>query len=222
MHALVEPFENRQQAGRLLAHALERYRRSGALVLAIPRGGVVIGYEVATALELELDVIVPRKIGAPGQPELAIGAIASWGDHQVILDEQAIRYLGASSGYIEREVEAQLVEIRRRLHAYRGSADPPVVEGRMVILVDDGIATGYTMRAAAVALKNLHAAKTVLAVPVAPPDSLESLRAFVDEVECLKTPSPFMAVGYWYKDFNQVSDDEVVELLRSMKSRTRG
>ena len=179
----------------------------------------MVAYEVATALSLELDVIVPRKIGAPGQPELAIGAVASWGNHEYILDEQSVKYLGVSRRYIEREVQAQLEEVNRRLEAYRKTTEPPDVEGRTVILVDDGIATGYTTRAAALALRKLHASRVVLAVPVAPPDSLKRIQESVDDIICLITPYQFYAVGYWYRDFAQVSDDEVIALLRASHSR---
>lgn len=200
-----------------MAAALEDYRGSDSLVIAIPRGGVVVAYEVSTALGLPLDVVVPRKIGAPGQPELAIGAVASWGDHEFIIDEQSVRYLGVTQEHIDREVKAQLDEVSRRLQAYRKTGDPPDVAGRPVVLIDDGMATGYTTRAAAVALRRLDAAEISLAIPVAPADSLESIRPYVDKILCLKTPYPFIAVGYWYTDFSQVSDDEVIELL--IKSR---
>jgi len=213
----VSPYEDRQEAGRELAALLERFRGSDTIVLAIPRGGVVVAHEIAQALGLELDVIVPRKIGAPGQPELAIGAVASWGNHDVILDEQSVRILGVSREYIERETERQLAEVARRLAAYRGAAAPPRVEGRTVIVVDDGIATGYTTRAAAVALKNLKAGSIVLAVPVAPPDSLAAIKPYFDEIVCPRTPYPFLAVGYWYRNFEQVSDEEVIALLRSAR-----
>lgn len=216
---MVEPFNDREQAGSELAHALESYKGSNAIVLAIPRGGVVVGSEVASILELELDVIVPRKIGAPEQPELAIGAIASWGDHEAILDEQSIRYLNVSESYIQREIDIQMNEIKRRMQAYRQTQDPPNAVGRTVILVDDGIATGYTTRAAAVAIRKLNASRIVLAVPVAPPDSLEAIRPLVDEIICLKTPYPFLAVGYWYKKFDQVSDDEVISILNKSRGR---
>ena len=219
MNAPVTPFGDRRQAGAELAAALEGYRGTESTVMAIPRGGVVVAYEVAVELDLALDVIVPRKLGAPGQPELAIGAVASWGNHEFIVDEQSVRYLGVSRDYIQREVDAQLAEITRRLQAYRKTTDPPDVEGRSVILVDDGIATGYTTRAAALALRNLKASRITLAVPVAPPDSLRAIRPYVDEIVCLKTPDPFLAVGYWYRDFAQVSDEEVISLLESARSR---
>lgn len=221
MGGSIAPFEDRKQAGRELAAALAEHAGTDCLVLAIPRGGVVIGYEVATLLDLDLDVIVPRKIGAPGQPELAIGAVASWGDHARILDDWSIRYLRVSEEYIEREVNEQLAEINRRLLAYRGSAEPPNVEGKTVILVDDGIATGQTTRAAALALRHLKAGRVGLAVPVGPPDSIEAIRRDVDELVCLRTPYPFFAVGYWYRNFLQVSDDEVIRLLKMARDRRR-
>lgn len=220
MCPIYEPFNDRHEAGILLARALEHYKDTDTLVLAIPRGGVVVGYEVATALNLDLDVIVPRKIPAPGQEELAIGAVASWGDHDIIIDEHAIRFLGISEDYVREEAERQLREVNRRLRTYRGTTEPPDVTGRNVILVDDGIATGYTTRAAALALKKLSANRVVLAVPVGPPDSVETLRAYVDELVCLRTPSPFLAVGYWYRDFRQISDAEVIDLLERSRSRS--
>ncbi|MHB9036163.1 MAG: phosphoribosyltransferase [Armatimonadota bacterium] len=212
-----EPFTDRKEAGQALAGALEHLRGTDCVVLAIPRGGVVVAYEVINSLGWELDVIVPRKLRAPGQEELAIGAVASWGDHERMLDNRTIAMLRVSPEYIEREVELQLSEINRRLDAYRGTTDPPNIAGRTVILVDDGIATGYTTRAAAVAARNLNASKIILAVPVGPPDSVEAISAYVDELICLKTPVPFMAVGYWYRDFEQVSDAEVIRLLEKAR-----
>ncbi len=208
-------FENRQHAGRELARSLEQFRGSGAIVLAIPRGGVIVGFEVSRALDLKLDVIVSRKIGAPDQPELAIGAVASWGDHDAILDKKLISMLNVSRDYIEHEAQMQLSEINRRLNAYRGTLDPPEVKNKSVLLVDDGIATGYTIRAASVALRNLGASRIILAVPVAPQDSLNDISPYFDDIICLKTPYPFFAVGYWYKDFTQVTDDEVIALIRT-------
>lgn len=210
-------FEDRQQAGAELAGALERCKGGNSLVLAIPRGGVIVGFEVAKTLGLDLDVIVPRKVRAPFQEELAIGAVVSWGDHERILDEHSITLLGVSEEYIDREVREQLAEINRRLVTYRGTTQPPEVAGRTVILVDDGIATGYTTRAAALATRKLGAEKTILAVPVGPPDSVSALRPFVDDLICLRMPSPFMAVGYWYRNFDQVSDMEVITLLREAR-----
>ncbi|MCE5197912.1 MAG: phosphoribosyltransferase [Armatimonadota bacterium] len=219
MHRQAEPYFNRRQAGEELARALESYKDSDCIVLAIPRGGVVVASEIADRLGFDLDVIVPRKLRAPMQPELAIGAVASWGDHERMLDERTIRLLGVSQEYVDREAETQLTEINRRLLAYRGTTEPPSVAGRVAMLVDDGIATGYTMRAAAIAVRNLAAQHIILAVPVAPPDSLESLQPYVDEIVCLKTPTSFIAVGYWYRDFEQVSDDEVINLLHKARER---
>ncbi len=197
-----------------MARAIGPCGGGDCIVLAIPRGGVVVGYYVAEYLKLPMDVIVPRKIPAPGQPELAIGAVASWGDHEPIVDERSVRLLGVTQDYIEREARRQLEEINRRLIAYRGTTDPPDVKDREVILVDDGIATGYTTLAAATAAGRLGARSITLAVPVGPPDSVEALRGHVDRLICLRTPSPFMAVGCWYRDFEQVSDAEVIDLLR--------
>jgi putative phosphoribosyl transferase len=215
----MEPFDDRKQAGRALADALAHLRESDCLVLAIPRGGVVTAYEVAIAYDWELDVIVPRKLRAPDQPELAIGAIASWGDHERILDQRSIAMIGVSDEYIEREVNEQLREVNRRLLAYRNTTDPPNIAGRNVIIVDDGIATGYTTRAAIIAARNLKASRIILAVPIGPPDSVNAIRPYVDELICLKMPFPFMAVGYWYINFDQVSDDEVIKLLAKARSR---
>ena len=198
----------------MLATRLYSFKDTQALVLAIPRGGVVVGYEIAKALGARLDVIVPRKIRAPHQEELAIGAVAAWGDHEAIVDDSTIRMLGVSYEYLTREVEYQLAEVNRRLLAYRGTTQPPDIEGKVTILVDDGVATGYTIRAAAVALRNLRAGKVIIAVPVGPPECIAALEQFADDVKCLATPDPFLAVGYWYRDFGQVSDEEVVALLR--------
>lgn len=219
VYELVEPYKNRQEAGRDLARALTRYEGTDALILAVPRGGVVVAYEVAVSLGLDLDVIVPRKIGAPDQPELAIGAVSGWGNHRGIIDEQAVRYLGVTEDYLEREIAEQLAEAGRRLLAYRHSLEPPDVAGRGVIVIDDGIATGCTIRAGAAALRTLRAGRISLAVPVAPPDALPSLQPCFDEIVCLKTPQPFTAVGYWYRDFEQVSDAEVIALLESARAR---
>lgn len=218
---MVEPFEDRRQAGRELAKALNAYKDADAMVLAIPRGGVLVGYEVASELNLDLDVIVPRKIPAPNQEELAIGAVASWGNHERLIDERSVLYLGVTDEYIDRQVQAQLEEVNRRLLAYRGTTDPPDVSGRSVLLIDDGIATGYTTRAAAMALRNLKASRIVLGVPVGPPDSLAAMRAIAQEIVCLRMPEPFMAVGYWYRDFRQITDQEVIDLLGHARARQR-
>ncbi len=216
---MIEPFQNRTEAGRALALALANFKNTGAVTLAIPRGGVVVAYEVAVSLSLDMDVIVPRKIPAPFQEELAIGAVASWGDPEPLMDSRSVACLAVGNDYIERQARLQIEEINRRLMLYRGSTEPPPIAGRNVLLIDDGIATGYTTRAAALALRRLGARRIVLAVPVGPPDSVAAMGSVVDTVVCLRTPDPFMAVGYWYRDFRQVQDGEVIELLSRAASR---
>jgi len=205
-------FEDRVDAGKRLAAELERYRGKDVLVLGIPRGGVVVAYQVASALDADLDVIIPRKIGAPGQPELAIGAIASHND-VVFLDPQTISYLGVSDSYIREEIARQKEEIARRERMYRGDRPFPKIEGRTVILVDDGIATGATTIAAARSIKHHNPSRLVLAVPVAPYEAIYRLRPEVDDLVVLETPEPFFAVGSWYNRFDQTTDEEVIELL---------
>lgn len=203
-------FADRHDAGKRLAAALEKYRGADAIVLAIPRGGVVVGDEVAKALGIPLDVIIPRKIGAPYQPELAIGAI---GDEEYVLDQQTVQYLGVSDQYIAEEIGRQKHEIERRWQLYRDDRPFPDVTGKTVILVDDGIATGYTTMAAARAVRKRNPGKLVLAVPTAPAESVARLRPEVDELIVLDTPEPFYAVGSWYEVFDQTTDEEVIELL---------
>ncbi|MGE5541583.1 MAG: phosphoribosyltransferase, partial [Bacillota bacterium] len=181
------------------------------VVLGIPRGGVVVAAEVARGLEAPIDVIIPRKIGAPSNAELAIGAIAQ--DGTVILDEAMVRALRVERGYIEREARRQTAEIDRRLWVYRGDR-PAVGLGSMdVIVVDDGIATGLTMTAALRSVSNQSPSSVVLAVPVAPAEAVERLAPEVDHLVCLATPEPFYAVGQWYARFDQVDDDEVISIL---------
>lgn len=213
-------FENRSEAGKMLASRFASRSKEDLIILAIPRGGVEVGYEVARALGVPLDIIVPRKIGAPGEPELAIGAVASWGDHEVYLDETMVRYLGVSQDYIDREAKAQLEEIDRRLKAYRGTNEQPNVKDKDAVVVDDGIATGSTMIAAVRALKRMGPRSITIAVPVASPEAISRLKAEVDEFIALDAPSPFMAVGYWYRDFQQTTDEEVRDLLRSAARTT--
>lgn len=204
-------FEDRRDAGRRLTAALERYRGSDAIVLALPRGGVVVGYEVATQLSLPLDVFIVRKVGAPGDPEFGIGAVAETGAVQ--LNQQVVRLYGISPSYIQQEVERQKEEIRRRQQVYRGDRSLPNLKGRTAIIVDDGIATGYTALAAIRAIWAEGPREVVLAVPVAPPEAVEELRPEVSELVTLETPSPFYAVGAWYDNFAQTTDDEVRSLL---------
>ena len=205
-------FRDREQAGQLLAEALDGYAdRSDALVLALPRGGVPVGAEVARRLSAPLDLMLVRKLGVPGHEELAMGAVASGGVR--VLNEDVVRALELDEDTIEAVADAERRELERRDHAYREGRPYPDVSGRTVILVDDGLATGATMRAAVAAVRKLDPARIVVAVPVAPPQTCELLRDEADEVVCLSSPDAFMAIGVWYDDFPQLSDDEVRELL---------
>ena len=204
-------FIDRRQAGERLGEALrERLGSSNAVVLAIPRGGVIVAEAAAAAMGVPLDVVVPRKIGAPGNPELAIGAIAPG---IRVLDRRMVVGLGVSDAYLDHEIAAQEAEIDRRQHAYRQGRPPQPVEGRVAIVVDDGVATGSTAIAALRWAREQGADRVVLAVPVAPPQSLDRLRSEADDVVVLETPSPFFAVGEWYRDFDQTSDRQVVDAL---------
>jgi predicted phosphoribosyltransferase len=213
--AMFTQFRDRRDAGRQLAQALKEsgYHGDGLLVLGIPRGGVPVADEVASALEAPLDVVIARKLRAPYQPELAIGAVVS-GDHLQIVNEELARETGATPDYLEAEIRHQQAEIERRWRAYRGERPAPEIEGKTVLVVDDGIATGYTFRAALAGLRRRRPARLVAAVPVAPPESLPAVRELADDVVCLQTPALFLAVGVWYEDFSQTTDDEVVEILR--------
>ena len=204
-------FSDRREAGRKLGEALGA--RPGSLVLGIPRGGVVVAAESAQRAQGTLDVVIPRKLGAPMNPELGIGAVAA--DGTTVLDERLIRTLGVSEGYIRQEVARQVEEIRRRVIRYRAGRPPLDVAGKECIVVDDGVATGGTAEVALRSLKRQDARTVVLAVPVAPRESLARLGAVADEVVCLETPEPFSAVGQWYDSFPQVSDEEVLEALRN-------
>ncbi len=209
---LPQRFRDRFEAGRFLARKLDAYRdRPDALVLALPRGGVPVGFAVADQLRLPLDVFLVRKLGLPGQPELAMGAIATGGT--VVLNDDVVRMLGVSPQLIDRVAAAERQELARREQAYRGTRPAPDVRGRTAILVDDGLATGSTMKAAARALARQGPARVVIAVPTAPPDVCQALAAEADEVVCAMTPEPFDAVGLWYQDFSQTTDDEVRALL---------
>ena len=204
-------FSDRKEAGEILAEKLEKLRLENPVVLAIPRGGVVVGYEVARKLKAPLDVIVPRKLGAPGNPELAIGAVAE--DGAIILDSSLIDYLEVDEEYIKKEKERQVKEIKRRLNVYRGRFSRLEIERRDVVIVDDGIATGATIRAAIASVRKRKPASLTLAVPVAPPSTIEKLREEVDRIVCVSTPEPFFAIGQFYTDFRQTTDEEVIRLL---------
>ena len=206
-------FRNRRDAGRRLAAALGPYRESRPIVLALPRGGVPVGFEVAKSLAAPLDILLVRKIGAPGHEELGLGAVVDGHDPQLVLNEELVRAIAPPPGYIDAEMQRQLAEIERRRQQYVGDRPPVAVEGRTVIVVDDGIATGATVKAALRGLARNRPARLVLAVPVAPADSLEELSAECDELVCLATPDPFYAVGPHYRNFRQTEDAEVVRLL---------
>ena len=196
----------------MLAEEMIALQETGDLVLGVARGGLVVAREVADALNLSLDVIVPRKIGVPGEPELAIGAISLWGD-AVVLDEGLRHAVGAHDEFIDEEIIAQRLESERRLIAYRGAVEPPPLVGRDIILVDDGIATGYTVQAAVVGLRELGAGRIVVGAPVGAPESVSRLATIADRVICPLRPAAFYAVGNWYADFPQVSDEEVTMIL---------
>jgi putative phosphoribosyl transferase len=214
-------FENRQDAGRRLAEALAArgYGGEGLQVLGIPRGGLVVAAEAARGLGAPLDVIIARKLRAPYQPELAIGAVVS-GDAMPIVNPELARATGATPDYLEQEIRYQQGEIERRLRLYRGDRPPPELAGRTVLVIDDGIATGYTFRAALEALRRQRVERLVAAVPVAPQESLSLLFRMADDVVCLATPEPFLAVGVWYRNFDQTSDEEVIALLQEAWART--
>lgn len=207
------PFTDRRQAGRLLADQLVRFKPSHPLVFALPRGGVPVAYEVAEKLDAELDLLLVRKIGAPRHEEYGIGAVVDGENPQILVNEDIAGKLGVPSGYIHNEAQKQLREIERRRQEYLGGRKPIPVTGRTVIVVDDGIATGSTVRAALRAIRQKNPAKLVLAVPVGAPDSVLSLQRECDELVCLVTPDPFYAVGAHYEHFEQTSDDEVRQLL---------
>ena len=212
-------FKNREDAGRKLAARLLKYQGEHPVVLALPRGGVPVGYEVAMVLDAPLDVIVVRKLGAPGQPELGIGAVVD-GDHpQSVLNEDVLQMLEVSEEYLKGEVALELQEIRRRQERYRGGRPPEPIAGRTAIIIDDGIATGGSIRAAIRGVRRLSPQRVVLAVPVAPPDTIESLRPEVDDLVCLSMPVFFHAVGQFYEDFRQTSDEEVIQLLDDARQR---
>lgn len=205
-------FEDRQDAGRALAERFSDYAgRPDVIVLALPRGGVPVGAEVARALGAPLDVLVVRKLGLPGQEELAMGAIASGGVR--VLNEEVVSLTGVPREVIDRVAEEEGRELERREAAYRGDRPPPDVAGRTVILVDDGIATGSTLRAAVEALRKQGPARIVVAVPTAPKAACEALGEVADEVICVTTPEPFFAISLSYRSFPQMSDEEVREIL---------
>lgn len=206
-------FSDRAEAGRKIAARLTKYKDERPVVLAIPRGGVPAAFEVARALNAPLDVAVVRKLGAPGQPELGIGAIVD-GDHpEEILNQEIIGALHVSRDYLNREIRNQLKEIHRRRQLYRSGRPRVELEDRTVIIVDDGIATGGSVRAALRGIRRANPKRLVLAVPVGPPDTIQQLRRQADDVVCLRTPEDFFGVGHFYCNFHQVTDGEVIRML---------
>ena len=213
-------FNDRAEAGRVLAEQLRHYAgRPDVIVLALPRGGVPVAYEVARALHAPLDIFVVRKLGIPGHEELAMGAVATGGVR--VLNDQVVKGLSIPGFVIDAVANWELLELERRERLYRGNRPPPEVRGKTVILVDDGLATGSTMLAAVQALRKLGPASIVVAVPVASPDTCQLLKEYVDETVCPATPEPFYAVGLWYRDFSQTTDEEVRELLERSASEAR-
>jgi len=209
-------FKDRRDSGVQLALSLKEYKdRKDVLVLALPRGGVVTGYEIAHYLGVPLDIVIVRKIGFPGQSEFGIGAVSETGT--VVLNESTISTYGVPKDYIEMEISKQKEEISRRIKLYRKGKGLPDLREKTIILVDDGVATGATLKAAISALKEEKLARLIVALPVAPREVAEEFKGMADEFICLETPADFMAVGSYYYDFTQVSDDEVVELLEKAK-----
>jgi len=210
------PLADRSAAGRALAEKLSQLRLTDPVVLALPRGGVPVGAEIARALRAPLDLLLVRKIGAPWQSELAVAAVMDGADPVVVVDEPLCSQLGVPRAYIERQMRAELTEIARRRRAYLGERVPVALAGRTAIIVDDGIATGTTMRAAVRGLRRREPARVVLAIPVAPPDTVAQLCGEADDVVCLAQPEVFGAIGLFYSDFHQLSDEEVVRAIEAV------
>ncbi len=212
------PFVNRSEAGRKLATALSKYRRRQPVILALPRGGVPVAAEVAAALNAPLDLVLVRKVGAPFQPELAMGAVVDGGDPIIVRNEDVIHMAGINESEFTAVCDTELAEIERRRARYLGDRGRAVISGRTAIVVDDGVATGATTRAAVQAVRARKPKTLVLAVPVAPTDSLAMLSREVDDLVCLEDYESFGAIGFYYRDFRQVSDQEVIEILRRFPS----
>lgn len=213
-------FEDRADAGRQLARAVEDERLDDPLVMALPRGGVPVAYEIAVHIAAPLEILIVRKIGAPGHEEFGLGALVDGEEPELVLNRRAIRLVRPAKGYLEAETERQRAEILRRRTLYFGDRAPTSPRDRDVILVDDGIATGGTVRAAIKALRRMGAGRIMLAVPVAPKSELAELRSEVDRVVCLATPFAFRAVGLYYHNFEQTADEEVIALMEKARLRS--
>jgi putative phosphoribosyl transferase len=210
------PFEDRRDAGRRLAGKLSRFKDERTVVFALPRGGVPVGYEISRSLGAPLDVFVSRKLGAPEQPEFGIGAVAAGGVR--VLNEEVVTRLGIPDDYVEQITAQEIAEVGRRLRYFRGERPEPEVGGRTAILVDDGLATGVTARAAVQALRLRRPRRLILAAPVCAAQTAALFKTAVDELVCLESPSDLGAIGFWYRNFEQTSDEEVVELLERARS----
>ena len=210
-------FGNRVEAGKKLAEALKAYRGKDVVVLGIPRGGVVVANEVAKALQAPLDIVVTRKIGAPGEPEFALGAVTQEGE--VVMDRQAAESLGVSREYLDEEIRKKMEEVNDRVRRLRGDAPYPDLEGKVVLIVDDGIATGSSVGAAVMSVKKRNPKEVVVAVPVAPGDAVGTLAKDGTRVVCLERPGSFLAVGEFYRNFGQVEDIQVMRILEESSAR---
>jgi len=208
----VELFKNRLDAGRQLTNKLSKYKGKDVIVLAIPRGGIIVGNEIAKAIDAKLDIIVPRKIGSPEDPEFAIGAVAP--DGSTSLEEDVVRSYGISENYIKNKVKEEIQEIKRRMNTYRGNKPFPKLKNKIVILVDDGVATGNTMIASVKFIKKQKPKKIVIAVPIAPSDFINKVSSMVNEVISLKPLEPYYAISMHYISFEQTTDEEVIETLK--------
>lgn len=217
---MVPEFHDRHDAGRKLAAALGSLKASHPLVLALPRGGVPVAFEVARALDADLDLLIVRKLGAPGHPEVGIGAVLDGAVARMVLNDDVIAQLRPSPDYVRAEVRRQLDEIVRRRRTYLGDAEPISITGRTVVLVDDGIATGGTVRVALDGIRQAKPARLILAIPVAPPETLKALERECDQIVCLATPRPFFAVGAHYEIFDQTEDREVIALMQACRTRS--
>jgi putative phosphoribosyl transferase len=215
-------FRDRRDAGRKLARALERFKSADPIVLALPRGGVPVGFEIAEHLRAPLDLLLVRKIGAPGHEELALGAVVDGLHPQVVVNQEVMDMIHPPRGYFEEVEKRELAEIERRRRLYLGAAQPIDVKGRLAIVVDDGIATGATMKAALRGVRRNKPSRIVLAAPVAPRSAISDLEEECDEMVFLATPEPLYAVGFYYLNFGQTSDEEVIELLSKARQLYTG